>query len=191
MRKIKLQMQLSVDGFVAGMNGEQDWMQWNWGEDIKQYVANLTDSIDTILMGRVLYEGMSSYWPDVEANSQSANEDVLFARTMNNLKKIVFSRSLETVTWNNTRLEKGDLLQSIRRLKQQSGKDIIVYGGVQFVSSLIQEKLIDEFHLFINPVLLGKGLTIFSNITQQQPLKLSNSQSFDCGIVLQSYIPLH
>jgi len=191
MRKIKLQMQLSVDGFVAGMNGEQDWMQWNWGEDIKQYVANLTDSIDTILMGRVLYEGMSSYWPNVEANSQSANEDVLFARTMNNLKKIVFSRSLEIVTWNNARLEKGDLLQSIRRLKQQSGKDIIVYGGVQFVSSLIQEKLIDEFHLFINPVLLGKGLTIFSNITQQQPLKLSNSQSFDCGIVLQSYIPLH
>ena len=191
MRKIKLQMQLSVDGFVAGMNGEQDWMQWNWGEDIKQYVANLTDSIDTILMGRVLYEGMSSYWPDVEANSQSASEEVLFARTMNNLKKIVFSRSLETVKWNNTQLEKGNLLQSIRSLKQQSGKDIIVYGGVQFVSDLIQEKLIDEFYLFINPVLLGKGLTIFSNITQQQPLKLSNSQSFDCGIVLQSYIPLH
>lgn len=180
MRKLKLQMQQTVDGIVGGPNGEMDWMKMDWNEDLKKYVSDLTDSIDCIVMGRKLAQGFIPYWANEAANTQSPQLD--FARKMNGTPKIVFSKTLEKSEWENAQVAKGNLTEEINKLKQGSGRDIIVYGGAGFVSSLIQEGLIDEFHLFVNPAAIGAGLAIFKERTnlelvQAKPFRLRNSSA--------------
>lgn len=176
-------MQLSVDGFVAGPGGELDWMTWDWTEDIKKYVTDFTEAADTIIMGRVLYQGMSGHWTSIPAD----NEEYAFAQIMNSYEKVVFSTTRPALAWNNSRLAEGTLEEEIARLKKQPGKDIITYGGARFAAHCVRLGLIDEFHLFVNPVALGKGLSIFRELEGKLNLKLTNSQSFDCGIVLLCY----
>ena len=149
MRKLKLQMQLSVDGFVAGPNGELDWMTWNWSDDIKKYVGDLTDSVDTILLGRKMIDGFVSHWTNVAADPN--NDEYAVARRFVDYPKFVFTKTLDKSDWINTKLATGDIVTEVNKLKKQSGKDIIVYGGAGFVSSLIKNNMIDEYHLFINP----------------------------------------
>lgn len=117
MRKVKLQMQLSLDGFVSGPNGEMDWMVWDWDDEIKNYVTELTDSADTLLMGRVLYQGMSMHWPAVAAKPESQKEEIEFAYKMNNKPKIVFSKTLEKAAWTHTTLINGNIDEEMTRLK--------------------------------------------------------------------------
>ncbi len=188
MRKLKLQVQMSVDGFVAGQGGQLDWMTWKWDEALKNYVQELTDSVDSILLGRKLAEGFIPHWAEVASNPKNPFHDS--GKQFVGLYKIVFTQTLEKSEWDNTDLAKGNLTDEVKRLKQQDGKDMIVYGGSTFVASLIKEKLIDEFHLFVNPMALGSGLPIFQHLKSYQKLKLVNSIAFDCGIVLLHYEPL-
>jgi dihydrofolate reductase len=189
MRKLKLQMQVSLDGFAAtGANDEQKWVTWAWDE-IKQDVLELFDTCDTILIGRKLAVDYIPYW-----NSVANPDDPMYgvAQRINTAQKIVFTKTLEksdpiAAGWANTALAKGNLADEIKKLKEQTGKDIIVYGGTSFVSSLIKEGLIDEFNFFINPVALGKGDPIFNKLENHQSLRLINSKRFDCGIVLLTY----
>ena len=102
-------------------------------------------------------------------------------------KKVVFTKTVDKSEWDNTQLARGELAAEIKKLKNQSGKDIIVYGGSSFVSAIIKEGLIDEFHLFVNPVALGQGGAIFDQLENIQPLKLKKSIVYDCGIVLMNY----
>ena len=187
MRKLKLQVQMSVDGCVAGPNGEMDWMVWDWDDELNRYVSELTEPVDTILLGRKMAGGFISHW------SQVANDpnNPLYAagKKFTDTPKVVFTKTLEKSEWSNTAIATGDLASEITRLKNQNGKDMIVYGGASFVSALIKEGLIDEFHLFINPAVLGKGLTIFKDVDHKQGLALVNSASFECGIVLLHYEP--
>jgi dihydrofolate reductase len=185
MRKIKLQMQISANGFVAGPNGEMDWMTWNWDDALKKYVTDLTASVDSIIMGRKLAQGFIPYWADVAAKPE--DPQFLFGKIMNDAPKIVFTKTLQKSEWENTILAKGNLAEEIAELKKQNGKDIIVYGGANFVSNLIEENLIDELHLFVNPAAIGNGLTIFNN---KKNLKLAAATAFDCGIVILKYEPL-
>ncbi len=182
MRKLKLQVQISVDGFIGAANGEMDWLVWNWDDKLETYVNALTDSVDTILLGRKMTEGFISHWSNVKPNDPSYP----FAKKMLEKPKIVFTKTLNKSEWENTVLAKGDLAEEINKLKNQNGKDMIVYGGATFDSSLIEAGLIDEFYLFVNPAALGNGLSIFKS---RQNLKLMNSISFDCGIVLLHYEP--
>ncbi len=182
-RKLKLQVQMSVDGFVGGPNGELDWMNMNWDNKILNYVNELTDSVDTILLGRKMTDGFVSYWTNVKPDSP----EYPFARKMVDKPKYVFTKTLQKSNWENTKIVKGDLSEEITALKKKSGKDIIVYGGSTFVSSLIKNNLIDEYHLFINPSAIGKGLTIFGGLNSKHDLKLEKSIDFDCGIVLNYY----
>jgi len=154
MRKLILQVQMSVDGFVAGPNGELDWMTWNWSDDIKNYVTELHDTVDTILLGRKMTDGFVKHWQSVEPGT----EEYPFAKKMVDYPKVVFTKTLNKSEWKNTTLAKGNLSEEVNSLKNQSGKDIIVYGGAGFVSSLIKENLIDEYYLFINPTVIGKGM---------------------------------
>jgi dihydrofolate reductase len=188
MRKLKLQVQMSVDGFICGPNGEMDWMVWNWDDKIKDYVNELTDSVDTILLGRKMTPGFIGHWSAVQPTDPSYP----FARKMMDKPKVVFSKTLDrsdpiTIGWENTTIAKGDITDEVNKLKNQSGKDIIVYGGAGFDSSLIKEALIDEFHLFINPAAIGNGLPIFKALLNKQPLKLVKAIPFDCGIVVLNY----
>ena len=182
MRKLKLQMQVSINGFVAGTAGEMDWMEWNWHDDLNKYVADLTATVDTIIMGRKLAEGFIPYWAAIAANvDDPQNAD---GKLMTNTPKIVFSHSLQKSLWENTRLATASLSEEIARLKNEAGKDIIVYGGANFVAGLIEQNLIDEYHLFISPVAIDKGMTIFNSKTN---VKLIKTTAFDCGIVVLHY----
>lgn len=187
MRKLKLQMQMTVDGFVAGPNGELDWMTFDFDDKLSAFVNELTDSCDTILLGRKMTDGFVNYWENVLKQPESP--EYSFSERMVNYPKIVFSRTLEESNWRNTTLGKGDLSQEVEHLKKQDGKNIIVYGGANFVSNLIKENLIDEYNLFINPTAIGKGLTIFGKVEDKLNLRLSHSQTYDSGIVVNTYLP--
>lgn len=187
MRKLKLQMQLSVNGYVAGPNGEMDWMTWSWDDSLKNYVTVLTDTIDTILLGRKMTGGFISHWDAAAKNADDPSND--FARKMVDAHKVVFTKTLEKSEWENTVLAKGNLADEVNMLKAQDGKDIVVYGGADFVSSLIKEGLIDELYLFINPAAIGSGLSIFDKIEGHVNLKLNKAEAFECGIVVLNYSP--
>ncbi len=186
MRKLKLQVQMSVDGFIAGPNGEMDWMIWEWDEALKKYVTDLTEPVDTIILGRKLAQGFIPTWLSRLENPETADDG---ARKMVETHKLVFTRTLSESEWENTELIEGDLVGEITSLKNQNGNDIIAYGGGSFVSSLINERLIDEYHLFVNPAVLGSGMSIFGGVDYMRNLKLVKSISFDCGIVLLHYEP--
>jgi dihydrofolate reductase len=191
MRKLKLQVQMTIDGYVAGVNGEMNWMTWNWDEELKQYVKELTDPVDCIVLGRKLAEGFIPYWAQVA--SETGNPEWAAGQNFTNTKKVVFTKTLHNSDpvknrWNNTVLAKGDLVEEINSLKNQEGKDIITYGGAEFVSALINNDLVDEYHLFINPTAIGSGMTIFRKPGQFN-LALERSTSFPCGIIVNQYSP--
>lgn len=185
MRKLKLQVQMTVDGFVAGPNGEMDFMVWNWDDDLKQYVKRITEPVDCIVLGRRLAEGFIPHWAGVAANPDDPEHAA--GRTFTDLHKVVFTRSLETSPWDNTELAKGELVDEITALKERPGGDIIAYGGATLVSELIRAGLVDEYHLFVNPAVLGDGLTIFGGVEGKQGLALAGSRAFDCGVVALHY----
>ena len=185
MRKLKLQVQITVDGFVAGLNGELDWMTFDFDERASAYINALTDSSDTILLGRKMTDGFVKYWSSVLDNPESP--EYAFAEKMVNIPKVVFSKTVKESNWANTTVAGGDLVEEVEKLKQKDGQDIIVYGGATFVSNLIKENLIDEFYLFINPTAIGCGLTIFGNLEDKLKLKLVKSTAFSNGEVVNHY----
>ena len=191
MRKLKLQMQVSTDGFVAGPHGEMDWLVWNWDDELKKYVTEITDPVDCIILGRVLAQGFIDVWADRARDPKTSTEELGFSHKMNDTPKIVFSKTLERVEpgWKNTKLAKGNVVEEINELKKQPGNDIIAYGGASFASSLIRNGLIDEYHLFVNPTAIGKGMAIFNNLDNKLNLKLVKARSFNCGIALLCYVP--
>lgn len=185
MRKLKLQMQVSVDGFVAGPNGELDWMTWDWDDELKNYVDELHKPVDSIILGRKMTDGFITAWKDRLTDPETAD----FAHKMVDTQKVVFTKTLESPEWDNTVLAKGDIVEEINQLKNQPGNDIIVYGGANFVSSLVRKNLIDEYNLFVNPTAIGKGLTIFNGLEGKLNLTMVKSKAFSCGIVLLCYEP--
>ena len=182
MRKLKLQVQMTADGFVAGPDGQLDWMAGD-SEDRNAFVRGLTDSSDTILMGRKMAEPFIQYWESVGPDQP---EVYPFARQMVSYEKVVFSRTVKSIEGENARVENGPLAASVQSIKSASGKDLIVYGGASFVGSLIAERLIDELHLFVHPAAIGDGLRIFDGLT---PLRLVASNAFSSGIVANTYVP--
>ena len=184
MRKLKLQMQITVDGFVAGPQGQLDWMTWAMDEKLIAFINGLTDTSDTILMGRKMTEGFVKYWEQVVTQPDSPEYE--FGWKMVNTPKIVFSKTVKTMEGRNVRVENGPLAEAVNGLKSRPGKDLIVYGGAGFVASLVENHLIDELNLFVNPVAIGDGLRIFGAHT---PLTLKNSTAYSSGIVVNSYEP--
>jgi dihydrofolate reductase len=184
MRKLMLQMQVTVDGYVAGPKGQLDWMTFELDAGLEAFINQLTDTSDTILLGRKMTEGFIKYWE--HAITQEESREHAFAQKMVGLPKVVFSRTLKHVEGKNVRVENGNLVDAVNQLKGRPGQDIIVYGGATFVSSLIEHGLIDEMNLFVNPVAIGSGMRVFKGKT---PLKLASSTAYPCGIVVNSYPP--
>jgi len=188
MRKLKLQVQMTIDGFVAGPDGQLDWM-WMTGkrdESIGRRIIELADSCDTILLGRNMTREFIDHWENVVDNQPDSPEQSL-AQRMVNMRKIVFSRKQTAINGRNLVVENGDLAAAVQALKKEPGKDIIVYGGANFVSSLISQNLIDEYFVFRNPVAIGNGLSIFK---EKKLLKLDSSTSYKNGKILNKYLPV-
>lgn len=185
MRKLKLQMQITADGFVAGPDGQLDWMtSFDTDEKLIALINRLTDSSDTILLGRKMTPGFIAYWEG--ALNHPDSPEYSFARKMVDYPKVVFSKTLTRMEGRNVRVEGGDLVQAVNQLKGQAGKDIIVYGGATFVGSLIENGLIDQLNFFVNPVAIGRGMPVFKS---RKLLELISSTAYPSGIVVNSYEP--
>ena len=186
MRKLKLHVEMSIDGCIAGPNNEMDWIDFTWNEKLREYEDRLHKPVDTILLGRKMTDEFISYWSDVLKRPE--DKEYSFAKKMMETPKIVFTKTLNKSDWPNTEIATGDLKEEITKLKsQEDGGDIIVYGGASFDSSLIKENLIDEYYLFVNPVAIGNGKTIFKDLKEVRKLSLIESITFDSGIVLLHY----
>jgi dihydrofolate reductase len=183
MRKIVVFNLVTLDGYFAGKGGDISWH--NVDEEFQELANAASNSGNTLLFGRVTYELMASFWPTPEA----MRTDPIVAAGMNKSEKIVFSRTLDTADWNNTRLVKDDMIAEVRKLKQGSGKDLTVLGSGSVVSQLAQEGLIDEYNILLNPVVIGSGKTMFEGIKDTFALKLISIRTFGNGNVLLRYIP--
>ncbi|HSA94903.1 MAG TPA: dihydrofolate reductase family protein [Acidobacteriota bacterium] len=183
MRELTVFNLVTLDGYFAGPGGDISWH--NVDEEFQGLANAASNSGATLLFGRVTYELMARYWPTPEA----IKEDPVVARGMNSAEKIVFSRTLQSVDWNNTRLVKDDLLPEVRRLKQGTGKGLTILGSGSLVSQLAQERLIDRFEILLNPVVLGRGKSMFEGVKDRFSLRLTRSRTFKNGNVLLNYEP--
>jgi len=188
MRKLKLQMQITLDGFVAGPNGENDWVFLPGKQDPAafQFLIDMADSCDTILLGRKLPGEFVGHWENV-LDHQPDSPWHPFAQRMVSHRKIAFSRTVTSMPGRNIEVENGDLATAVQALKEQPGKDILVYGGVGFVSSLVSLNLIDEYYFIVNPIAIGAGLSIFK---ERKIMKLESSVTYTNGKVLNKYVPV-
>jgi dihydrofolate reductase len=185
-RKLRLHVQMSIDGCIAGPNNEMDWMGGLLDDELIKYEYKLHEPVDTILLGRKMTDVFISYWSNVM--NKPDDPWYAFAKKMIETPKVVFTKTLDKSDWPNTDIATGDFRDEITKLKNLDGGDIIVYGGASFDSSLIREKkLIDEFYLFVNPIVMGSGKTIFRDLKEIQTLTLIDSKVFDCGLVLLYY----
>ena len=176
---------MSLDGCIAGPNGEMDWMVGLLDDEVLKYASKITESVDTILLGRKMTDVFISYWLNVMNKPDDPWN--AFAKKMIEIPKIVFTKTLNKSEWINTDIATGNLIEEVNKVKSKNGLDIVVYGGASFDSSLIKAKLVDEFYLFINPVAIGNGMTIFKDLNEIQKYTLIESKAFECGIVLLRY----
>ena len=175
---------VTLDGYFAGQDGDISWH--NVDAEFQEYAEKNSNAGNTLLFGRVTYELMASYWPSPDA----LKNDPIVAQGMNRSPKIVFSRTLNRADWVNTRLVKDDMIGEVRKLKQQSGKGLTVLGSGSIVAQLAKEGLIDEYHILLNPVVLGKGKTMFEGIKDKIALSLTKTRTFGNGNVLLCYQPI-
>jgi dihydrofolate reductase len=187
MRKVILAMNITIDGFISGPNGELDWVTMD--EEIDNSVLpDLLSTTDTALIGRVLYQGFANYWPSAETKNPSLSEgEIEFAHWIDNAPKIVFSKTLEKVEWKNSKLVKENIVEEVEKLKQQPGKDAVLFGGVNIAQTFISLGLIDEYRLLVSPVVLGSGKPLFKDIKNRLNLKLLKSKTFKSGAVALHY----
>ena len=180
MRKLFWQMSVTVDGFMEGENHELDATAGFTDEDFERYATEMLKSIDGMLLGRKTYELFAGHWPT------ATSED---AERMNSLPKIVFSRTLKSVEWNNARLVSDNIAEEITQLKEQSGKDLALFGSADLASSLMRLGLIDEYRIFVTPVVLGRGTPMFKDVREIKHLKLVKADRWNSGTVALYYQP--
>jgi dihydrofolate reductase len=190
MRKVIVSMNITLDGYMSGPNCELDWHFDRWERDIGERLGEELNKADIILLGRITYEAMAKYWPRKETDLSCPRDDIAFAFMMNRHHKIVFSNTLEKTKWNNSTLIKGNIKDEINKLKQsdkKENKNIIVYGSGKLVATLIQLSLVDEYQLWVHPIILGKGKPLFKKLKYPSNLELVNSKTFKSGVVLLRY----
>ena len=186
MRKVISFMHISIDGFVAGPKGELDWAEVD--EEIFDYVGKRISESDTALYGRVTYQMMESYWPAAGDKPTATKHDIEHSKWYKKVHKVVLSKTMKETGLNNTTIICDNLSDRINEIKQQSGKDILLFGSPTATHSLIQLDLIDGYWLFVNPIILGQGIPLFVNIKDKIKLKLMTStRQFTCGVTELNY----
>lgn len=185
MRKLSAFEQVSLDGYFVDAKGNMSWAhkedpEWN------EFAASNASGGGALLLGRVTYEMMAGYWPTPAAMKAAP----AVAEGMNNMPKIVFSRTLKKASWKNTTLVKGDIVAEVRKMKKEAGPSIAILGSGTIVSQLAPSGLIDELQLVVNPIVLGKGRTLFEGVKENIPLKLVKSRAFANGNVVLYHEPV-
>jgi len=183
MRKIILFNLMTLDGFFEGENHSIEWH--NVDEEFNKFAVAQLETADTLVFGRITYDMMANYWPTPLA----LTDDPIVAQKMNSLAKIVISKSLKRFDWENTIVIRDNIKEQLLQLKQQPGKNIFIFGSAVLTSSILEMNLIDEYRIMINPVVLGRGKSLFLNIMEKINLKLIDTKVFKSGNVLLYYEP--
>ena len=186
MRKIISFMHISLDGFVAGPKGEMNWIKVN--EEIFDHVGKRISPGDTSLYGRVTFEMMENYWPTAGNSPNATKHDIEHSKWYAGVNKLILSKTLTGEGLTNTTIINSNLTDKINKIKKQPGSDILLFGSPTATHSLIRENLIDGYWLFVNPVILGKGIPLFADIKEKVNLKLLTTRQFDCGVTELNYI---
>jgi dihydrofolate reductase len=185
MRKVISFMHISLDGFVAGPNGEMDWIKVD--QEIFDYVGKRISKGDTALYGRVTFEMMESYWPTAADKPTATRHDIEHSKWYSKVRKVVLSKSLANQDRSDVTIISENFSERISEIKQQPGEDILVFGSPKATHALLQENLIDGFWLSLNPVVLGQGIALFKNINEKAELSLMNSNQFSSGVIELNY----
>jgi dihydrofolate reductase len=182
-------MHISLDGFVAGPNGEMDWIKVD--EEIFDYGAQRISESDTALYGRVTFQMMENYWPTAADKPSASKHDIEHSKWYNKVHKIVLSKTMTDTGLNNTKIINGNLANSINEIKQShhgGGNEILLFGSPTAAHSLIHMNLIDGYWLFVNPIILGQGIPLFVDIKHKIKLKLLSTRQFGCGVTELNYL---
>ena len=185
MRKLVWFMHVSLDGFVAGPKGEMDWIRVD--EEIFDYAGSNTDQADTALYGRVTWQMMDGYWPTAGSKPGASKHDVQHSRWYNKVEKVVLSKTMAGTERPGTKFVGRDVAGEIAALKRSAGRDILMFGSPGAAHALMAENLIDDYWLFINPVILGQGIPLFKGIKERTPLTLVASKVFSSGVACLHY----
>jgi dihydrofolate reductase len=191
-RKLLLEMQMSFDGFVGDTREQSPWMvwpfteDWTWDEPLQDYHTQLISSADVVILsGKMAEGGFIDHWADIATRQE--NPESVFAASITNAEKVIFSHDLTESRWRNSRIATRSLEDEVNDLKRQPGKNIIAFGGAEFAASLIAADLVDEFHFMVNPAVIGEGKTIFHKLRDTLPLTLLHSTTYGQGMVVMSY----
>lgn len=179
-------MHISLDGFVAGPNGEMDWIKVD--QEIFDYVGKRISEGDTALYGRVTYEMMESYWPTAADKPNATKHDAEHSKWYSKVHKVVLSKTMKDTSLTNTTIISDNLADGINEIKQTAGNDILLFGSPSATHSLIQQNLIDGYWLFVNPIILGQGISLFAGISDKIKLQLLNTYQFSCGVIELNYM---
>jgi dihydrofolate reductase len=193
MRKVIVSMNVTLDGYMSGPNSELDWHFDRWVSDMGERLGEELGKTDTILLGRITYEAMAKYWPRKETDMTCARDDIAFAVMINRHLKVVYSNTPQKIKWNNSTLISGNIKDEINKLKQSNSKgdkNIIIYGSATLVSALMKLGLVDEYQLWVHPVILGKGKPLFRKLKDKSSLQLLNTEIFKSGVILLHYATL-
>lgn len=181
MRNVVLFMHVSLDGFCATPNGGLDWVSYD-GE-LEKYAEGIVSTVGAPLYGRATYQMMESYWPTVLRKESATKHERDHANWVENVPKVVFSRTLDKVEWNNTRLIKDNIVEEVTKLKQQPGKDLVIFGSPTLAHEFMRLGLIDEYQLTVSPVMLGSGTPLSIPLKEHHRLKLLSSKTLKSGVL--------
>ena len=186
MRKLVLFAHISLDGFAGDVNGGLDFLKYN--EELQQFADELVKTVGAPVYGKNTYHLMQGYWPTVLDNPNAGEHALQHAKWVQEIPKIVFSTTLPSADWNNTTLIKDNVVDEVNKLKQEPGKDLVIFGSPGLAKSLMNLGLIDAYKLTLHPVLLGKGISLFDSNTQMSNLKLLESKTLGSGVVTLHYV---
>ncbi|WNQ13908.1 dihydrofolate reductase family protein [Paenibacillus aurantius] len=185
MRKLVLFMHVSLDGYASDSMGRLDWIPYN--EELEKYAEEVVAEVGSPVYGRTTYQMMENYWPKVLDDPNSSRHDMEHAKWLQDVKKIVISGTMDKAEWNNTMLIKDKIAEEIKALKEQPGKNLVIFGSPGAAKTLLELGLIDEFLLTICPVVLGRGKSVFDGGFEKFRLKLLSSRTLDSGIIATRY----
>jgi dihydrofolate reductase len=186
MRKIISFMHVSLDGFVAGPNGEMDWIKVD--QEIFDFVGKRISEGDTALYGRVTYQMMEDYWPTAADSPVATKHDIEHSKWYANVHKVVLSKTMKDADLSNTTVISENLAERINEIKQQAGSEILLFGSPSATHALMKLNLIDGYWLFVNPMILGQGIPLFANIKEKTKLNLMSTRPFTCGVTELNYM---